>query len=188
MFFNTHNAEKIAVKAEQKLRKELGAATAIPYAIKNGNDKAGFYIDFDLPANHSTQLRAVFIKNGLIGGMIAELFYSAQISKTVANYVHLEMEGNSLPRRVVGFAGDATASGKLNANRELFKRAVKFTRDMDTIGTFLARIQSRFEIVPQPVGSILSVYTLVKSGWFGGSFDAKEFLDIAAMVEKPLSH
>ncbi len=187
MFFNTQNAEKVAAKAEQKLRKEIGAAGQIPYAIEPGKDKAPFYIDFDLPANRPAQLRAVFIKNGLIGGMIAEVFYSAQISKTVNNYVHLAMEGNSLPRRVAGFARDATASGKLNANRELFKSAVKFTRDMDTIGTFVAKIESRFEIVPQPVGSILSVYTLVKSGWFGSSFDAKEFLDIAAMVEKTLS-
>ncbi len=187
MFYSTQNAEKIAAKAEQKLRKELGATSSVSYTIESGKSKAPFYIDFDLPANRPTQLRAFVIKNGLFGAASPELYYTARISKPLGNHVQLVQEGNKFPRRVIGFEGDAAASAKLNANRELFKRAEAFCRDMVTVSNYVAEILSRFEIVPQPVGSILTVYTLAKSGWFGGSFDVKEFLDIAAMVERTLS-
>ncbi len=76
MFFNTQKAEKIAAKAEHKLRKDLGSTTLISYAIESGKSKAPFYIDFDLPANHPAQIRAGVIKNGLFGSAIVGVFYT----------------------------------------------------------------------------------------------------------------
>ena len=186
MFFNSQKAEKIAPKVEQKLRKELGAAASIRYRSKAGAGDVLFYTYCELPAGRPAQLIVTVLKHGLFGAMVGELFFSAHLSKAVNGRVWLAREGSRFPRTTVGFAGDAAACEKLNADRGLLLRADRFARDKEVFSTVSVEINSSFEIVPQLGGSILAVRTLMSSGWFSGGFEAQEFLNLAAAVETTL--
>jgi len=186
VFFNSQKAEKIAPKIEAKLRKELGATAPLSHRMVGGEGGALFYMEFALPSPPPSRLLACVLKNGLLGAMVGELFYSAQLSKTIRSRAWLAREAQA-SGAAIGFAGDAEACEKLTADRRLVGRAAAFTRDREIISTTVIEIKSGFEIAPQPgAGSLLAVRTLMKGGWFSGSFDAREFLDIAAAIETTL--
>src|SRR5207244_4812553 len=120
-----------------------------------------------------------------VGSHAGLLMYSTKISRPVAGEVALEdpkFFGKSK------FAGDATASAKLNGNGDLIKRANDFARVESQSGGLTLKIKRCCKVVPHEGGSMLVITTLprpVKMG-FGAAIDAKDFFDIGNMVEAAL--
>ena len=108
--------------------------------------------------------------------------YSAKLSKPIAGEVALEdpkFFGKSK------FAGEATAAAKFNGNGDLIKRANDLARVESQSGGLTLKIKRCCKVVPHEGGSMLVIGTLprpIKMG-FGAAIDAKDFFDIADMVE-----
>ena len=204
--YTSQDAEYVGSKVEEKVREETGATAAVQYQVEQGEaatvsigsfigdiarglvggkDEALFRLHFDLPHARPTQLRVNVNRQG-VGSHVGLLLYTAQLSKAVAGEVALEdpkFFGKSK------FAGDGAASSKLNSNGELIKRANNLARVESQSGGLNIKIKRCCKVVPREGGgSVLVLATLprpVKMG-FGATIDAKDFFDIADMVEAAL--
>ncbi|HYY95646.1 MAG TPA: hypothetical protein VE713_14180, partial [Pyrinomonadaceae bacterium] len=154
-------------------------------ALLGGKDKTLFNLHFDLPAQRPTHLQVSVNRQG-VGSHVGLLLYTAKLSKPVFGEVALEdpkFFGKSK------FTGDAAACGKLNANGELVKRANNLARVESQSGGLTLKIKRCCKLVPHEGGSLLIVGTLprpVKMG-FGAAIDAKDFFEIADMIEASLN-
>jgi hypothetical protein len=202
--YTSQDPETIGPKVEEKVREETGATAPVPYEVQmgeagtatigsflgdignaliGGSDNTLFRLNFDLAPRPAT-LQVSMNRQG-VGSHAGLLLYSARLSKPVAGEVALEdpkFFGKSK------FAGDATASAKLNANGDLIKRANDLARVESQSGGLTLKIKRCCKIIPQEGGSLLVLGTLprpIKMG-FGASLDAKDFFDIAALVEAAL--
>jgi hypothetical protein len=203
--YNSQDAAIVGPKVEEKVREEVGAGAPIPFqvemgdagkatvgsvlkeiggALVGGKDETLFQLQFDLPQPRPAQLQVNVNRQG-IGSHVGLLLYSAKLSKPVFGEVALEdpkFFGKSK------FTGDAAVCGKLNANGELIKRANNFARVESQSGGLTLKINRCCRIVPHEGGSMLVVGTLprpIKMG-FNATIDAKDFFDIADMIEAAL--
>ena len=203
--YGNQQPEKVGPQVEEKLRKELGAAAPLPYKVKMagaGSTTAGtvladvargllggqantlFTLVFDLTAPRAAQLRAVVERQG-VGCHVGPLLFSTALSKPVKGEVTLEgpkMLGASK------FTGEAEASAKLNAKGDLLKRLGKLARTESEIGGLTLKMERLVKLAPQEKGAVLVVGTLPRSTSMGmdAALDAKEFMDLAAIVEGTL--
>ena len=203
--YTSQDAAYVGPKVEEKVREEVGAGAPLPYRVETGEastvsvgsfvgdvarglvggkDEALFRLHFDLPHVRPSHLTVSVNRQG-VGSHVGLLLYTAKLSKPVGGEVALEEPkffGKSK------FAGDAAACGKLNANGELVKRANNFARVESQSGGLTLKIKRCCKLVPEDGGSRLIVATLprpVKMG-FGAAIDAKDFFDIADMIEAAL--
>jgi len=203
--YSTQQPEKVGPQVEEKLRKELAAAAALPYKVEMGeagSTTAGtvladvargllgghantlFTLVFDLAAPRPAQLRAVVERQG-VGCHVGPLLYSTPVSKAVRGEVTLEgpkMLGASK------FTGEAEVSAKLNAKGDLLKRLGKLARTESEIGGLTLKLERLVKLAPQEKGALLVVGTLPRSTSMGmdAALDAKEFMELAALIEGAL--
>jgi hypothetical protein len=203
--YSTQQLEKVGPRIEDKLRKEIGASAPLPYEVENGHagaTTAGTFLQdvtrglfgghaellytfvFDLTQPRPAQLRANVSRQG-VGCHVGTLLYSTKLSKTVRDEVTLEAPKTfGTPK----FTGDAEAIEKLNAKGELLKRVDKLARTRSEIGGLTIKTDRLVKIVPQESGSLLVISSLPRptSMGFNATLDAKEFFDMAAMIEVTL--
>lgn len=202
--FRTHDRNKIATQVEEKLRSEIGASTPIPYTIEDGDPHSTsrgalmgelyrtafggrsspnllFTISFNIEQPRPANLRVQVNKQG-IGSYAGSLLYSTTLPRPLTEQIQLE--DSKAPR----FTGDTEESAKLNANSDLIKRVLKFTRTRSQAGAVTFTIPRYCVLAPDGTQSILVINTLQRPTSFGfsASLDAKEFLDIATLIEATL--
>jgi len=203
--YTSQDAETIGPKVEEKVREEIGTSSPLPYqvemgeagtatftsflsdigsALVGGADKTLLRLHFDLPEPRPTHLQINVNRQG-VGSHVGLLVYSTLLSKSVSSEISLEEPkffGKSK------FTGDAEECEKLNANGDLVKRANDFARTESQSGGLSLKMKRSCKIVPHENGSMLVIGTLprpVKMG-FGAAIDAKDFFEIASMIEKSL--
>ncbi|MBV9209534.1 MAG: hypothetical protein JOZ52_02830 [Acidobacteria bacterium] len=204
--YSSQKIETIGPKIEEKIREEVGAPAPLAYEVEEGGaskaslgsvlgDIAGaliggeanqlYYLHFNLQQPRPAHLQVSVSRQG-VGSHVGLLLYSAPLSKPVGGEVNLEDPktfGNSK------FTGDAAASERLNAQGDLVKRVNKLARTESSVGGLKLTIKRCCKIVPQDGGgSLLVISTLprpTKMG-FSATVDAKEFFDLAGMVEAAL--
>ncbi|HTP08318.1 MAG TPA: hypothetical protein VMP08_08715 [Anaerolineae bacterium] len=201
--YNSQQPEKVGAQVEEKLRKELSASAPLIYQIENG--EAGstsassvlsdmghalvggkserlFTLVFDLPASvapRAAQLCANVNRQG-VGSHVGLLLYSTKLDKPVKGEVALEAKGK--------FGGNVETAAKLNAKGDLLKRLGKFARTESEIGGLKLKIERLVRIVPQADDTLLVISTLGRTTGMGfdATLDAREFFDLATMVEAAL--
>jgi hypothetical protein len=202
--YNSQDAASVGPRVEEKVREELGASAPLSYQVETGEAATAtigsvlgdigsalmggaenmlFRLNFDLPQPRPANLHVNVNRQG-IGSYVGMLVYSAQLSKPITGEVMLEEPkffGKSK------FTGDA-ASAKLNANGDLIKRANTFARTESQSGGLTLKIKRSFRLVPHESGSLLIIGTLPRPTKMGlsATVDAKDFFDIADMIEKAL--
>ena len=203
--YTSQDPAYVGEKVEEKVREEIGANAPVSYAVQTGEastatigsfmsdigsallggkDETLFRLNFDLAQRRPAHLQVSVNRQG-VGSHAGLLMYSTKLAKPVAGEVALEdpkFFGKSK------FAGDATAAGKLNANGDLIKRCNELARVESQSGGLTLKIKRCCKVVPHEGGSMLIIGTLprpVKMG-FGAAIDAKDFFDIADMVEAAL--
>ena len=203
--YTSQDASYVGGKVEEKVREEVGATAPLTYQVETGEagtatvgsflsdignalvggaDKTLFRLNFDLTQPRPANLQISINRQG-VGSHAGLLMYSTKISKPIAGEVALEdpkFFGKSK------FVGDATAAAKLNGNGDLIKRANDFARVESQSGGLTLKIKRCCKVVPHEGGSMLVITTLprpIKMG-FGATIDAKDFFDIADMVEASL--
>jgi hypothetical protein len=202
--YNSQDAASVGPKVEEKVREELGASAPLSYQVETGEAATAtvgsvlgdigsalmggaenmlFRLNFDLAQPRPANLQVSVNRQG-IGSYVGMLVYSAQLSKPVGGEVALEEPkffGKSK------FTGDAAAA-KLNANGDLIKRANTFARTESQSGGLTLKIKRSFRLLPHEANSLLVIGTLprpIKMG-LSATVDAKDFFDIAEMIEKAL--
>jgi hypothetical protein len=204
--YSSQKPDTIGPKVEELLRKEIGAPAPISYDVESGDSKAYgvgtalgdmgralfggrtdvlFNLNFSLTQPRPARLSASVERMGPLGSYVGPLFYSTTLSRPAAGEVALE------PPKTFGnskFVGEPATAAKLNANGDLIKRANKFARTESKTGGGTLKMDPLFKIVPQGTGALLLVATLprITSMGFGAAVDARDFFDIAAMVEAAL--
>ena len=203
--YTSQDAAYVGAKVEEKVREEVGASAPLTYQVETGEagaatigsflsdigsgliggkDETLFRFNFDLSQRRPANLQVSINRQG-VGSHAGLLMYSTKIAKPVAGEVALEdpkFFGKSK------FAGDATAAAKLNGNGDLIKRANDFARVESQSGGLTLKIKRCCKVIPHEGGSLLVIATLprpTKMG-FGAAIDAKDFFDIADMVEAAL--
>ena len=203
--YTSQDPAYIGEKVEEKVREEIGAAVPVPYQVQTGEagsatigsflsdignaliggkDETLFRLNFELAQPRSASLQVSVNRQG-VGSHAGLLMYSTKIAKPIAAEVALEdpkFFGKSK------FAGDSNAASKLNGNSDLIKRCNDLARVESQSGGLTLKIKRCCKVVPHEGGSMLIVGTLprpVKMG-FGAAIDAKDFFDIADMVEAAL--
>jgi hypothetical protein len=193
--YTSQDAATVGAKVEEKVREEIGAGAPLAYqveggeagtatvgsflsdignALVGGKDETLFRLHFDLTQPRAAHLQISINRQG-VGSHAGLLLYSTSINKPVAGEVALED-----PK----FFGKS----KLNANGDLIKRANDFARVESQSGGLTLNIKRCCKVVPHEGGSMLVIGTLprpIKMG-FGAAIDAKDFFDIANMVEAAL--
>lgn len=203
--YTSQDPAYVGEKVEEKVREEIGAGGPVNYQVQTGEagtatigsflsdigsaliggkDEALFRLNFDLAQRRPANLQVSINRQG-VGSHAGLLMYSTKLAKPVTGEVALEdpkFFGKSK------FAGDATAAAKLNANGDLIKRCNDLARVESQSGGLTLKIKRCCKVVPHEGGSMLIIGTLprpVKMG-FGAAIDAKDFFDIADMVEAAL--
>jgi hypothetical protein len=203
--YTSQDAPTVGAKVEEKVREEVGASAPLAYQVETGEagtatvssflsdighalvggaDETLFRLNFELTQKRPAQLQVSINRQG-VGSHAGLLMYSTKLEKPIAGEVALEdpkFFGKSK------FAGDAAAAAKLNGNGDLIKRANDFARVESQSGGLTLKIKRCCKIVPHEGGSMLVITTLprpIKMG-FGAAIDAKDFFDIADMVEAAL--
>jgi len=203
--YTSQDPAYIGEKVEEKVREEIGAGAPVTYQVQTGEagsstigsflsdignaliggkDETLFRLNFDLAQRRPAHLQVSVNRQG-VGSHAGLLMYSTKLAKPVTGEVALEdpkFFGKSK------FAGDATAAAKLNANSDLIKRCNDLARVESQSGGLTLKIKRCCKVVPHEGGSMLIIGTLprpVKMG-FGAAIDAKDFFDIADLVEAAL--
>ena len=203
--FGSQKPEKIAPVLEEMLRKEIGAPMPIAYQIMNaetrsvsaqsllsdygrmivgGNETPLFLLQFTLAMPRPAELQVRVNRQG-IGAHVGLLSYAARLVKPIGSEVSLE------PPKTFGASkciGDPLGIARLNNNGDLLKRLNKLARTESEVGGLKLKIERFLKIVPQASGSLFILNTLPRatSMGFGATLDAKEFLDLVALVEATL--
>lgn len=203
--YTSQDPAYISERVEEKVREELGATGPVPYqvhggeagtatigsflsdigsALIRGQDETLLRLNFDLAQPRAANLQVSMNRQG-VGSHAGLLMYSTKLAKPVTGEVALEdpkFFGKSK------FAGDANAAAKLNGNSDLIKRCNDLARVESQSGGLTLKIKRCCKVIPHEGGSMLIVGTLprpTKMG-FGTAIDAKDFFDIAEMVEAAL--
>ena len=196
--YSTQDPAKVAAKLDEKLRGELGLGAPIPYAVEQaagtgvsvGSMAAGlgralfggtpdlmYTLIFQIPGPRPTELRARVNRQG-VGCHVGGLLYATRLAKPIAGEVVLD-------EKKAMFGGEPSLAGKLNANKDLVKRADKLARSKANVGGVELTVTRLCQLAPDPAGTLFVVGTLGRGHAMGFkmSMDAQEFLEVAAMVE-----
>jgi hypothetical protein len=199
--YTSQQPDKVVPKIEEILRKDLGVDAPVPLAVEDvnvskanvgsmvhdaglvlfgGKEALLFTVAFDIAAPRPVKLTAQVNRVG-IGCHVGTLVFSTKIAKPVKGEVALEAPKTFGASK---FQGDVEAAGKLNASKDLLKRVDKFSRTKSDVGGGI-RMDRYFKLAPAESGSVLVVGTLPRatSMGMGATTDAKEFIDIAKMIE-----
>jgi len=203
--YTSQDSAYVGTQVEEKIREEIAATAPLAYQVQTGEagtatvgtflsdignaliggkDETLFRLNFELAQRRSANLQVSINRQG-VGSHAGLLMYSTTIAKPVNGEVALEdpkFFGKSK------FAGDATAAAKLNANSDLIKRANDFARVESQSGGLTLKIKRCCKVIPHEGGAMLIVGTLprpTKMG-FSAAVDAKDFFDIAEMIEAAL--
>lgn len=206
LIYGNQQAEKIGPQVEEKLRKETSAANPIPYQVEpgdtgqttlnsvfkdigtglfGGKSNVLFTLVFEITTPRPAQLRTIVVRQG-IGSYVQALFYSVKLAKPIKGEVVLA------PPKTFGassFVGDdAEAAGKLNAKGDISKRIGKFARTKTQMGAIEVELSRFVKLMPQADGTLVMISSLPRMTNLGmdASLDAKEFFEIAAMIEAAL--
>lgn len=203
--YTSQDAAYVGAQVEEKVREEVGANAPVAFQVETGEaetatvgsflkdigagllggkDETLFRLNFELMQRRPATLQVSMNRQG-VGSHAGLLMYSTKIAKPISAEIALEdpkFFGKSK------FAGDATAAAKLNGNGDLIKRANDLARVESQSGGLALKIKRCCKVIPHEGGSMLVIGTLprpTKMG-FGAAIDAKDFLDIADMVEASL--
>ncbi len=203
--YTSQDPAYIGEKVEEKVREEIEATTPVPYqvhggeagtatigsflsdignALIGGKDETLFRLNFDLAQRRPANLQVSINRQG-VGSHAGLLMYSTKLSKPVSSEIALEdpkFFGKSK------FAGDANVAARLNGNSDLIKRCNELARVESQSGGLTLKIKRCCKVIPHEGGSMLVIGTLprpTKMG-FAAAIDAKDFFDIADMVEAAL--
>ncbi len=199
VMFRSHEVDKVAPALEEMLRAELGAPSPIPYEVEQGPPRdlgtflgevaraaiGGtsdairlFTIYFNIAHPRPAQLRVMVGKQG-IASYAGSLLYSCTLNAQVAGEVAFT-EGKPST-----FTGDKEASARLNANPDLLKRLDKLLRKRLMLGGAVISTNPICRIAPSDTDALLIVNTLSRPTQMGFSatLDAKEFFDLAGIIE-----
>lgn len=203
--YNSQDSAVVGPKVEEKIREEVGASAALPYEVEGavgaaasagsilrdigrglvgGNDETVFRLHFDLQQPRTTHIQINLNRQG-VGTHAGLVMYSTPINKSIGGEV--ELEGPKFFGKSK-FTGDSATSAKLNANGDLIKRANDLARVESQSGGVTLKIERCCKVIPHEGGAILVVGTLprpIKMG-FDATIDAKEFFEVANMVEAAL--
>jgi len=203
--YSSQQADSIGPKVEEIVRKDLGSNEPLNYEIvdqgipKEGalskilNDSASFLfggketllftVNFNIQQPRNVILSISINRQG-IGCHAGSLVFSTFINKPISAPV--TMEGP----KVFGtskFIGDATATSKLNSNKDLLKLTDKFARTKTDVAGGL-KMERFVKLEPFNNGATLVIITLARatSMGIGATTDAKDFFSIAGMIEAAL--
>lgn len=197
--------ETIAAKVEEVLRKDLDSKEPIYYEIEElgspkesalnailkdgasflfgGKETKLFAVNFDFQQPRPVNLKVNINRQG-IGCHAGSLIFSTFINKPLSAPVTMEgpkMFGSSK------FLGDATATAKLNSNKDLLKLADKFARTKSDVAGGL-KMERYVKLEPFNNGATLVIITLPRAISMGinATTDIKDFFSIAGMIEAAL--
>lgn len=203
--YTSQDPAYIGEKVEEKVREEIESTTPVAYQVQSGEagaatigsflsdignaliggkDETLFRLNFDLAHRRPANLQVSINRQG-VGAHAGLLMYSTKLAKPVAGEVALEdpkFFGKSK------FAGDANVAAKLNGHSDLIKRCNELARVESQSGGLTLKIKRCCKVMPHEGGSMLVIGTLprpTKMG-FAAAIDAKDFFDIADMVEAAL--
>jgi hypothetical protein len=201
--FASKDSSKIAMAVESILRKELNYSSEIPYEVTEIGDKTTslhsifsemaaalttglpniiFTITFKIVAPFESTIAIAIASQG-IGARGDAIQYIAKISKSISGSAELEA-----PKRfgTPKFEGDLSTISNLNANGNLLKRVNLLSRNTAEVAGMSLSINRLFRISSKDNAAEITAITLPKmlSMGFSASLDAKEFFDIAAIIEK----
>jgi hypothetical protein len=203
--YTGQQSDKIGPKVEEVLRKDLDSKDPINYEIEEqgspkgsalnsilkdgatllfgGKETVLFSVNFDFQQPRPVHLSVNINRQG-VGCHAGSLVFSAFINKPLSAPV--TMEGP----KVFGtskFLGDATATSKLNNNKDLLKLAEKFARTKSDVAGGL-KMERFVKLEPFNNGATLVIITLPRSTSMGmnATTDIKDFFSIAAMIESAL--
>jgi hypothetical protein len=204
--YTSQDPTKVGPKVEEILHKELTASTPLDFQVEQGgagNTNAGsmmvdaarvlfggkvtvlFTLHFELTQPRPFHLAAHALRQG-VGCHIGALLYNTLLAKNIGTEVSLEDPKTFGTSK---FVGDSAISAKLNEHGDLLKRAGKLGRTTSDIGGIDTKLPRFFKLFPQPTGgTMLVVNTLPRSTsmGMGAAMDAKEFCDLAALIESLL--
>lgn len=196
--YSTQDPAKVAAKLDEKLRDELGLAAPVPYTVEQGSGAgvtAGnlasnmgrmlfggtadlmYTLVFEIPSPRRVQLRAHVNRQG-VGCHVGGLLYSTNLAKHVGGEVALD-------EKKAVFGGDPALAAHLNGNKDLVKRIDKLARTKANLGGVAVTVPRLCQLKPDPGGALFLVGTLGRGHAMGFkmSMDAKEYVDLAAMIE-----
>ncbi|HEY6329575.1 MAG TPA: hypothetical protein VI756_09560 [Blastocatellia bacterium] len=199
--YNSRNPQEVGPKVEELIRKEFGAAGAVPYSVADGEAytigaalktalvggqlHSLFQLNFELPPPRPGRLEVSMDEMG-VGCFAGSTVYSAKLSKPVSSEVSLEGRAGLFGK--AKFAGDQAASAKLNANGDLVKLATKVARTESTFGGRKLIRERLFKLVPDGNGCVLIIGSLPRttSAGFSATVDSKDFFELTALIERAL--
>jgi hypothetical protein len=159
---------------------KLGAGGLFREAVSNifgGTQTLLFTVCFDLKQPRPMTVHVRVDRYG-VGSNLASALFSTTLSKPITTEAVLEDPKTFGSSK---FTGDPAAIAKLNANKDLIKRAGKFAR------TEWLKISAprMFKIAPQDGAAVLLAATLPRSYAMGFkvTYDVAEFAELAALVE-----
>jgi hypothetical protein len=203
--FNSQDASVVGPKVEEKVREDIGASAPVPYEViagdagtvsagsflkdlgkyaVGGKENSLFQLHFDMAQPRPVQLIANVTRYGL-GSYVGLLVFSTVLAKPVSG--EAELEGPKMFGKAK-FCGDPAVCAKLNANGALVKLAGEVARTEGTVASGTIKIDRFCKIVPHEGGAVLIVHTLpkmLKMG-FSATTDAKQFFELASMIEAAL--
>jgi hypothetical protein len=204
--YNSQKPEVVGPKVEELIRKEIGAADMIPFdvedaqgnhysvgtalgdigrAIFGGRVDLLFNLNFSLSQPRPARLIASVERMGPLGCYVGPLVYHTELSRPVSGEAALEAPKTFGSSK---FVGEPSLVAKLNGNSDLVKRANKFAKTESKIGGGTFKMERTFKVVPHGDRALLVIATLPRltSMGFGAAVDAKDFFDIAALVDASL--
>jgi hypothetical protein len=196
--YSTQDPAKVAAKLDEKLRDELGLAAPVPYTVEQGagtgvsvgSMAAGlgrmlfggtpdlmYTLVFDVPTPRPMLFRAHVNRQG-VGCHVGALLYMTRLAKPFGGEVTLD-------EKKAAFVGEPGLVAKLNANKDLVKRLDKLARTKANVGGIELTVPRLCAISADQGGTRFVVGTLGRGHAMGFkmSLDAKELLDVAALVE-----
>jgi hypothetical protein len=201
--YSSQDAAVLGPKIEEVVRADLGASTPVPFEVIGGDGKtmnAGtmladtakyifggkeavlMTVAFDIEQPRPISLQVCLNRQG-VGAHIGSVLYKAKIAKPITGEVTLEdpkMLGTSK------FVGDSTAAAKLNANKDLLKRAGKFARTESP--NLKVKAPRFFQVKPEDGAATITAASLARSYAMGlkVSLDVQEFIEIVGLIEASL--
>lgn len=197
---------RVGSKMEEKIRKELGASSPIPWTADNTAQERGTgeklhdgrigafggkldtrnRFTFNLPGTRPTTLRVAIVQAGIAGSTWpSELFYVTEMPKPLNSSIQLFKEGILRPKFM--FAGDPQICSKLNSDQSLTKLASYFYTQQIKTGNLTLSVTPYVGVQPTEKGSNLVILTLPRFNWTGKPiFGVKEFFTLASKLETML--
>jgi hypothetical protein len=205
LVYGHQDPAKLAASVEEIVRKDVGASAPLAYrildaapgtatvgsvlvdighALGSGTTTPLLTVELDLPGAIPGTLQAQLIRQG-VGAYCGPLLFAFRIPRPCAGEVGFEEPKTfGTPK----FTGEPGTAGRLNAAKDLAKRANKALRNETEMGAIKVKRPRTFSLAPAEGGSLLLLGTLPRltSMGMGATTDARDILEIAASVAEAL--